>query len=132
MTRLSSGDNFKTKMTKNKYPKEDASLDTLLDLDGEVFPMDNGYWTKFEASRVAPTPHIPHGIRYSLTLHDRNNTRVLGFDNAHTLKPKKKKYGANKITWDHKHKIERVYTYEFESASRLIEDFWEAVEEILK
>jgi len=119
-------------MTKNKYSKEDASLDTLLDLDGEVFPMDNGYWTKFEASRVEPTPQIPHGIKYSLTLHDRNNTRVLGFDNAHTLKPKKKKYGARKITWDHKHKMERVYTYEFESASRLIEDFWKAVEKILK
>ena len=85
-------------MTKDKYSKEDASLDTLLDLDGEIFPMDNGYWTKFEASRVIPTPQIPHGIRYSITLHDRNNTRVLGFDNAHTLKPKKKKYGARKIT----------------------------------
>ena len=63
-------------MPKNKYSKEDASLDTLdtlLDLDGEIFPMDNGYWTKFEASRVIPTPQIPHGIRYSLTLHDRNN-----------------------------------------------------------
>jgi len=119
-------------MTKIKYSQEDASLDTLLDLDGEVFPMDNGYWTKFEASRVMPSPQIPHGIRYSLTLHDRNNTRVLGFDNAHTLNPNKKKYGARKITWDHKHKIEKVYTYEFESASRLIEDFWKAVEKILK
>ena len=30
------------KMTKDKYSKEDASLDTLLDLDGEIFPMDIG------------------------------------------------------------------------------------------
>ena len=119
-------------MTKEKYSKEDASLDTLLDLDGEIFPMDNGYWTKFEASRVTPTPQSPHGIRYSLTLHDRSNTRVLGFDNAHTFKAKKKKYGARKITWDHKHKMDRVYPYEFESASYLIKDFWEGVEEILK
>jgi len=87
---------------------------------------------KFEASRVTPTPQIPHGIRYSLTLHDRNNTRVLGLDNAHTFKPKKKKYGARKITWDHNHKMDRVYPYEFESASYLIKDFWEGVEEILK
>ncbi len=119
-------------MTKTKYSKEDASLDTLLDLDGEIFPMDNGYWTKFEVSRVMPTEQIPHGIRYSLTLHDRNNTRVLGFDNAHTFKPKKKTYAARKITWDHKHKMEKVRPYEFESASRLIEDFWKDVEEILK
>jgi hypothetical protein len=30
-------------MTKKKYSSEDASLDTLLDLHGEIFPMDNGY-----------------------------------------------------------------------------------------
>jgi len=76
-------------MAKKKYSREGASLETLLDLNGEIFPMDNGYWTKFEASRVTPTAQIPHGIKYSLTLHDRNNTRVLGFDNAHAFKSKK-------------------------------------------
>ena len=54
-------------------------------------------WTKFEACRVAPTRHIPFGIKYSLSLHDRNNTRILGFDNAHAQKPKRKKYGARKV-----------------------------------
>jgi len=119
-------------MPKDKYSKEDSSLETLLDLDGEIFPMENGYWTKFEAFRVEPTMQIPHGIKYALTLHDQNNTRVLGFDNAHAFKPKKKKYGARKITWDHKHKINKVSPYEFESASQLLEDFWAAVDEILK
>lgn len=119
-------------MSKKKYSREDASLETLLDLDGEIFPMGNGYWTKFEACRVTPTKQIPHGIKYSLTLHNRNNTRILGFDNAHAYKPKKKKYGARKVTWDHKHKMEKHYLYEFESASQLLEDFWESVEEILK
>jgi len=119
-------------MPESIYSKRDTSLETLLDLDGEIFPMDNGYWTKFEAYRVEPTIHIPLGIRYSLSLHDRNNTRILGFDNAHSQKPKRKKYGARKVTWDHKHKLEKIYIYEFESASQLIEDFWEAVEEILK
>ena len=52
-------------MSKKKYQKEDASLETLLDLDSEVFPMDNGYWTKFEAYRVEPNEQMPHGIRYS-------------------------------------------------------------------
>jgi len=51
--------------------REDPSLDTLLSLDGEIFPMDNGYWVKIDARRVAPNARIPHGIRYSLTLHDR-------------------------------------------------------------
>ena len=88
--------------------------------------------SKFEAYRVAPSPQIPHGIRYTLTLHDRNSTRILSFDNLHAHKPKKKKYGARKLTWDHKHKMEKLYPYEFESASQLIEDFWKAVDEILK
>ena len=120
------------KEAKREYSREDVLLGTLLDLDGEIFPMDNGYWTKFEASRVTPTVNIPHGIKYSLTLHDQNNTRVLGFDNAHTFKPKKNRYMARKITWDHRHRMEKVRPYEFESASRLIVDFWKDVEEILK
>ncbi|MCP4665633.1 MAG: hypothetical protein GY849_04625 [Deltaproteobacteria bacterium] len=118
-------------MPKKDYSKKDASLETLLELDGEVFPMDNGYWTKLEACRVTPTPQTPHGIKYSLTLHDRNNTRILGFDNAHAPKPKRKRYGARKVTWDHKHKMEKVSLYEFQSASQLLEDFWIAVEKIL-
>ena len=119
-------------MSKEKYSKKDSSLETLLNLDGEVFPMENGYWTKFEATKVETTLQTPHGVKYSLTLHNQNNIRVLGFDNAHAFKPKKKKYGARKITWDHKHKMNKVTPYEFESASHLLEDFWIEAEEILK
>lgn len=70
---------------------KDGSLDTLLDLDGEIFPMDNGYWVKFSAKSTDPNPNIPHGVRYSMTLHDRYNNRVVGFDNAHAVKPARKK-----------------------------------------
>jgi hypothetical protein len=31
---------------------------------------------------VEPDEHVPHGIRYALTLHDRYGTRLLGYDNA--------------------------------------------------
>ncbi|MCK9364424.1 MAG: hypothetical protein M0P74_12605 [Syntrophales bacterium] len=89
--------------------KEDETLATLLNLNGEVFPMENGYWTKFEAWRVEPETHIPHGVRYSLSLHDRYNRRILGFDNAHAIRPAKKGYAARKITWDHGHNREKVY-----------------------
>lgn len=78
-------------------------LDYLLELDGEIFPMDNGYWTKFEAKKVGPNEKIPHGVKYSLTLHDRNNTRILGYDNAHGIKPNKTKLKAKRTEWDHKH-----------------------------
>ena len=30
--------------------KADHGLELLLNLDGEIFPMDNGYWTRFEDS----------------------------------------------------------------------------------
>lgn len=115
-----------------KYETEDETLELLLNLDGEVFPMDNGCWTKFEVKRVARSLNIPHGIKYSLTLHDRYNRRIVGFDNAHAYKPQKKKYGARKITWDHKHHQERISAYEYESAGKLLEDYWKAVEKYLR
>ncbi len=109
-----------------------GTLETLLDLNGEIFMMENGCWVKFEAKRFSPSPSIPHGILYSLTLHDKNNVRVVGFDNAHAIKTKsRKRFSGRKITWDHKHYIDKVTPYEFESAGQLIEDFWKAVNEFI-
>jgi hypothetical protein len=49
----------------NDTAGEFGQLDTLLDLDGEIFMMDAGYWVKFEAKCVVPSPAIPtgYGIR---------------------------------------------------------------------
>ncbi len=99
-------------------------LETLLDLDGNIFPMDNGYWTKFESRIIQPNKHIPHGIKYSLTLHDRHNHRILGYDNAHGIKAKKKTFQAKRQEWDHKHEKMNITIYEFENAGQLLEDFW--------
>ena len=33
--------------------------------------MDTGHWTKFEAYSVTVSAHIPHGIKYSFTLHEK-------------------------------------------------------------
>jgi len=112
---------------------EYGSLDTLLDLDGENFPMDNGYWVKFNAKSINPEQHAPHGIRYSMSLHDRHNTRVVGFDNAHAVKPSRQKgFSGRKVTWDHKHNLDKVEPYTFETAGQLLEDFWAAVDEYLQ
>lgn len=109
-----------------------GTLETLLDLNGEVFMMENGYWVKFEAKRVSPSSSIPHGISYSLTLHDKNNVRVVGFDNAHAVKTKgRKRFSGRKITWDHKHYIEKVSSYNFESAGQLLDDFWKVVNKFI-
>jgi len=102
-------------------------LENLLNLDGETFPMDNGYWVKFEAYEVEVSISIPHGIKYTLTLHYKANKRVIGYDNAHSFKSSKK-YGAKKESYDHIHKKMEIVPYEFESASQLLEDFWKTVE----
>lgn len=100
-------------------------------LDGEVFPLDSGCWVKFEAKVVESSSAVPHGVKYSLTLHDKRNHRVIGYDNAHSFKPTQK-YGAKKETYDHIHKKMEVVSYEFESAAQLMEDFWKSVDYYLE
>ena len=94
--------------------------------------MESGHWTKIEAKTVVPTHHRPHGIKYSLTLHDKYNKRILGYDDAHAFKPSRKKYGCNVRMWDHKHNQKNVKKYEFESTAQLLEDFWNDVDETLE
>ena len=64
----------------------DPSLDTLLLLDGESFVVEGNFWVKFEVKRVLVTLEKPHGLDYSLTLHDGDGKRLLGFDNAHPVR----------------------------------------------
>lgn len=110
----------------------DIGIETLLDLDGITYRLEAGYWVKFEARRVAPSQQMPHGISYSLTLHDRNNTRIIGFDNAHGCpSSKRKKFSGRKVTWDHRHKQEKIFPYEYETAAQLLTDFWEEVERVI-
>ena len=45
-------------------------LETLLDLDGSIIDQGNGYWIKIESWRAEAGDDTPHGIRYSLTLHE--------------------------------------------------------------
>lgn len=113
----------------------DHSLDNLLMLDGGIFNQDDGYWVKFEAKEVEVTEGRPFGVKYSLTLHDKHGERVMGYDNAHSVKLKKKgsaNYKAKKITWDHKHEFKVVLDYEYSSAGQLVVDFWESVDSYLR
>ncbi len=64
----------------------DPSLDTLLLLDGETFVVEKNFWVKFEVKRVSSLAEKPHGLDYSLTLHDGHGERLLGFDNAHPIR----------------------------------------------
>lgn len=64
----------------------DTGLESLLGLNGNIeLQNDEGYWVKMDASIVAVTPDRPHGIKYSLTLHEPQGGRLIGFDNAHSV-----------------------------------------------
>jgi hypothetical protein len=68
--------------------KDDPGLDDLLALDGIVLVVDplGKHRVRFVVKRVAPSNERPHGVNYSLTLHAADGERLVGFDNAHTVK----------------------------------------------
>ena len=112
----------------------DSGLDVLLDLHGTEYTEENEYWYRIEAWMVEPTPERPHGIRYNLTLHNNYNKRIMGFDNAHAVKTKKKgKYKGRIVAYDHLHKtqIDQGSPYVFVSAEQLLKDFFARVNEVL-
>jgi hypothetical protein len=109
----------------------DTELQTLLDLHDLQMAIGEGYWVKFEAWLAPPNEHIPYGIRYSFTLHNKYGTRLLGFDNAHAPKVKRRKFAGKRLDWDHKHYRGVVSDYYFDSAGQLVEDFWTSVNQIL-
>ena len=114
---------------------KDPGLDVLLELNGTEYTEDNGYWYKIEAWKVEPNEEIPHGLRYNLTLHNNYNKRILGFDNAHAVKPRKKdRYKGRIVAYDHLHKssIDKGTPYVFCSAEQLLTDFFIEVNRILK
>ena len=106
----------------------DASLDTLLDIDSQVLVIDEvGYWVKFVVHQVAVTADKPHGLDYSLTLHDPDGGRLVGFDNAHSVA----RQGSNAAK-DHKHRLRTVKPYECTDASTLVAAFWHEVESVMR
>lgn len=104
----------------------DYELEALLDLDGFEFDFASGYVVKFEARIVTTTRGRPHGIKYSLTLHDPGGRRIYGMDNAH-------KAGRRK-EFDHRHisGARRIGGYAYRGPVVLLEDFFHEVERILK
>ena len=87
---------------------------------------------KFEVKRTEASAERPHGLDYSLTLHDPKGERLLGFDNAHAVREGSGPGARTRIEYDHKHKGERVRLYEYEDAATLLGDFWDEVDGILK
>ena len=116
----------------------DTGLEYLLGLDGNIeVQNEQGYWVKMEVSRVRATEERPHGIKYSLTLHAPDNTRLVGFDNAHGgVRPEGShfKHAGKKYPFDHRHRHakDEGVLYEFETAYQLVSDFYAEVDRVLK
>lgn len=107
--------------------KPNESLIYLLELDGVRYVIDDslGLWVKFEVKRV-PISSRKQGIKYSLSLHDRYNKRMMGFDNAHEIKYGGKQNVAPLKTFDHWHfdENDKGRLYQYKNAEKLMEDFW--------
>lgn len=114
---------------------EDPGIEILLDLHDQIIDQGDGFWIKIEVWRVTTTPEIPHGVHYSLTLHEPYGKRILGYDNAHAVKPPKRfKYAGCRLTYDHKHRhaSDKGIPYAFQDAHQLLADFFEEADRVLQ
>jgi Family of unknown function (DUF6516) len=103
----------------------DYDLDLVLSLDGEIFMYDDGTFVKFKFKKVNLSDEIPHGISYSLTYHNKDKQRILGYDNAHFPQNIRNKYKKSGLAFDHKHRSENDegILYDFVDFVTLFEDF---------
>lgn len=113
----------------------DSGIGTLLELDGTVIDQEGGYWVKIQAWSVELSKKYPHGIRYTLSLHEPYGKRIMGYDNAHAVKPPKKhKFVGRVQAYDHKHRhaSDKGVPYEFKDAYQLLTDFFADVDRVLR
>ena len=116
-----------------KAPDRDPGLDTLLELHGQTLFVDEaGHWVKFVVVGVEVTPERPHGLSYSLTLHAPDGARLVGFDNAHPVRERRGPGMRRRRERDHRHRLRTVGPYDYKDAATLLEDFWNAVDAVLK
>jgi Family of unknown function (DUF6516) len=106
---------------------EDHELEALLSLDGFEFQFARGHTVEIAAQLTETTGGRPHGIKYSLTLHDSTGRRIYGLDNAHRVR-------RSRVAFDHRHiyGARRIIPYTYRGPVELLEDFYREVERILR
>ena len=113
---------------------EDAGpFAALADYDGYEIVFDDGYFAKF-VFKSSESRTSGHGYRYSLTLHAPSGERLLGFDNAHSVKRRSARFRRRTTSPDHWHRdaSDKGRPYDFHSPGTLLEDFFTEVERTLK
>lgn len=101
----------------------DEPMSRLLDYDGRRYWLENGWSIRFRISLSPVSVGRPFGVKYAMTLHDADGTRLLGFDNAHGI--------GRHLAYDHRHRFRRtmeVVPYDFRGADELLCDFFDAIE----
>ena len=102
---------------------EDEATVRLMTYHRRRYWLCNGWCLKFYVKSSEVSAGRPYGIKYSLTLHDVDMSRILGFDNAHAI--------SRRQLYDHRHRFRRIgelVPYNFIDADQLLVDFFEAVE----
>jgi len=112
----------------------DPTLDALLGLDGQIFVInaETGHWVQFVVRPVPATTAKPHGLDYSLTLHAASGERLVGFDNAHSVRSGAGPGGKSGPAMDHRHRLRTVRPYDYRDAASLLQDFWAEVDTLLR
>jgi hypothetical protein len=107
-------------------PETDHELAFLLSLDGLEFQFAQGHVVKIAVREIGATQQRPHGVKYSLTLHDPAGRRIYGMDNAHG--------GRRRAEYDHRHVYgaRKTRPYKYRGAAELLQDFYREVERILR
>jgi hypothetical protein len=115
-------------------PADDHGLTYLLDLEGEDIVYENGAMARFRIKAIDATREKPHGISYSLTFHAPDGQRLMGYDNAHGVPERGGKFAKRATAFDHWHRDEtdEGRPYRFETAEKLIADFFDGIARILK
>jgi hypothetical protein len=110
----------------------DDGLERLLELDGFLAEIGGGFWVKIVAQRVPADVSRPHGVSYSLTLHEPGGRRLFGIDNAHAMRFRRGPSGRSSAAQDHLHRDDSVRPYAYRDAESLLDDFWREVDAVLK
>jgi hypothetical protein len=122
-------------MSDDDDSKRDDGRDYFLSLNRQWIGYEKGYWATFRVTVVPASDERPHGFQYSLSLHDGNDDRVLGYNNAHRVDvatgPARRSKRPKAL--DHINRRGRKpVPYKFTTPYKLLEDFFADVEKILK
>ncbi len=113
---------------------QDPTVRELLDLDGQILVLDarGSYVVRFSVQSVESSTERPHGLNYSLTLHGPQGQRLIGFDNAHSIRQSRGPGGKHRGPVDHRHRLDETRPYRYKDAATLLADFWAEVDTYLK